>query len=307
MGPVEKLRARRRYREMARRLAELDALDGEYGLGAVGHTPPVRRRVAGSRTQRVLASLFALSMLGLVVVLGLASPRRSDDQRAVAGSSIEEPSSAVRRDRLRPSVPVVTTGAYGFDKTSPTGRPVTFDPCLPIHYVVNPDGMPPGGADELRGAVREIGDATGLQFVEDGVTSERLVEGRDANQLGRYGKGWAPVLIGWVDEAEFPELGGDVVGAANSVSAAPAGTEEYHYVTGQVAFDRTYFMTAGSDPGSTSGTRTTLLHELGHLVGLAHVDDRGEVMYPSADAVELGPGDLEGLAIVASGGCATGT
>lgn len=306
MGPVEKLRARRRYQEMTRRLAELDELDREHGLGAVGHTPSPPRRAVGSRTQRVLASLFALSMLGLVVVLGLASPRRSDDQRAVAGSLVEVPPSDARH-RLRPSVPVVTTGAYAFDKTSPTGRPVTFDPCLPIHYVINPEGMPPGGADELRGAVREIGDATGLQFVEDGETSERLVDARDANQPDRYGKGWAPVLIGWVDEAEFPELGGDVIGAANTVSAAPAGTEEYRYVTGQVAFDRTYFIEAGSDPESASGTRTTLLHELGHLVGLAHVDDRGEVMYPSVDAVELGPGDRQGLAILGSGECSTAT
>ena len=47
-----------------------------------------------------------------------------------------------------------------------------------------------------------------------------------------------------------------------------------------------------------------LLHELGHLVGLAHVDDQGEIMY--ADGVtrtSYGAGDLDGLARLGAGGC----
>ncbi len=47
-----------------------------------------------------------------------------------------------------------------------------------------------------------------------------------------------------------------------------------------------------------------LLHELGHLVGLAHVDDRGEIMY--ADGVTrttYGTGDLDGLARLGAGDC----
>lgn len=305
MGLVDKLAARRRYRQMARRLAELDALDRQYGLGAVGHTPPARPRERAPRTHRVLASLFALSMFGMVVVLGVTSPDRSDDGPRSAGSSVAEWASDAPRDRLRPAVPVVSQGSHAFQELSSTGQPVTFDPCRPIHYVVNPVGMPPGGGAQLRDAIREISDATGLEFVEDGVTSERLVEDRESNQPDRYGSGWAPVLIGWVDEDEFPLVGGDVVGVASSVSAAPAGTDAYRYVTGVVAFDRTWFAEAMSSPDSVPEARTTVLHELGHLVGLDLVDDRGEVMDATADAVELGPGDRQGLAIVGSGTCGT--
>lgn len=305
MGPVSRLTARRRYREMARRLAELDALDREHGLGAVGHTPTARRRRPGLRARRVLASMFALSMVGMVVVLGVVSRDRSGDGPAAAGLLVRGPASEVRLDRIRPAVPVVSAGPHVFLDVSPTGQPVGFDPCAPVHYVVNPVGIPPGGAEQLRGAVREMSDATGLQFIDDGVTTERLTEDRKAVQPDRYGTGWAPVLIAWVDETEFPRVGGDVVGATRSEKAAPVGSDVYRYVTGVVALDRSWFARALADPTTATESRITLLHELGHLVGLDHVNDPNEVMDGLTEAVQLGPGDRQGLAIVGSGGCRT--
>lgn len=47
-----------------------------------------------------------------------------------------------------------------------------------------------------------------------------------------------------------------------------------------------------------------MLHELGHLVGLAHIEDRGELMHPwSSRLRDFGPGDREGLANLGSGRC----
>lgn len=294
---------------MERKLAELDALDRAHGLGAVGRTTSARRRMPRPRTRLVLESLFALSMCGSIFILSLVlppHPPRDEQVAASSSASLEEPLSDAPRDRLRPAVPVVSAGAHAFMTVSPTGEPVTFDPCRPIRWVVNPAGVTSGGLEQLRAAIREIGDATGLQLVEDGVTSERLVENREGVQPDRYGPGWAPVLIGWVDEAEFPLVGGDVVGVARSVTAAPAGSDAYRYVSGLVALDRTWFAQAASDPGSALEARITILHELGHLVGLDHVVDNGEVMGESTEATQLGPGDLQGLAIVGSGRCGNG-
>jgi hypothetical protein len=53
--------------------------------------------------------------------------------------------------------------------------------------------------------------------------------------------------------------------------------------------------------------QSSVLHELGHLGGLAHVHDDFQVMglYPSLPFTHYGPGDLQGLA-VANRGCSDG-
>ena len=57
-------------------------------------------------------------------------------------------------------------------------------------------------------------------------------------------------------------------------------------------------------PGGRDRARAIVLHELGHLVGLLHVDDPGELMHrEDVGRLELGPGDREGLAALGSGTC----
>ena len=48
-----------------------------------------------------------------------------------------------------------------------------------------------------------------------------------------------------------------------------------------------------------------LLHELGHLVGLDHVDDWTELMHGGGEPniIDFGPGDLTGLARLGQGEC----
>lgn len=48
-----------------------------------------------------------------------------------------------------------------------------------------------------------------------------------------------------------------------------------------------------------------MLHELGHLVGLDHVNDPTQLMYPetSGEMTDFAAGDLTGLAELGRGAC----
>ena len=138
---------------------------------------------------------------------------------------------------------------------------------------------------------------TGLAFRFDGTTDDRGFEDRFAPNGDAL-----PVLIGWADDDEVPDLEGDVAGIGGATYAELGGRRAY--VTGMVVLDvETYDRLAAAKDADTVQL-AVLLHELGHLVGLAHVDDRGEIMY--ADGVirtTYGTGDLDGLARLGAGDC----
>jgi hypothetical protein len=201
-------------------------------------------------------------------------------------------------------------GTYAFLSKDRNGRGMRFDPCQPVRYVLNPDGAPAGAPDEVREAFRRLGAATGIQFVDAGTTSETHIRigtgARRSYQPERYGVGqWAPILVSWATAADEPILAGAVLGYGGSTSYWTSASDQA-YVTGEVVFDRDLSLVR---PGFGAGlTRGNLeQHELGHVAGLDHVQDRGQIMYPSISDRSpdgYGPGDRAGLAqLGAQGGC----
>ena len=67
------------------------------------------------------------------------------------------------------------------------------------------------------------------------------------------------------------------------------------YVTGMVALKASFFRQQDA-LGRSELERAVVMHELGHVLGLDHVKDRNELMYPSVTRMSYGPGDIEGLA-----------
>ena len=202
--------------------------------------------------------------------------------------------------RIHPEVQEqgIPGGHYEFLATQRGGdAPVGWNPCREIRYVVNPEGSPPGWQELIDVGIAEVEHRTGLAFRYDGTTDERNFDDRfapDGDPL--------PVLIGWADSEEVPELDGDVAGIGGATYAEAGGRRAY--VTGMVVLDVETYDKLASRKDSETVQLAVLLHELGHLVGLAHVDDRGEIMF--ADGVtrtSYGTGDLDGLARLGAGGC----
>ncbi len=204
-----------------------------------------------------------------------------------------------------PPEAVLDSGPYAFSAMQPDGSgPVTYSPCRPIHYVVRPDHAPAGADALLAAAIERVAHATGLQFVADGTTQEAPDPDRPAYQPDRYGERWAPVLVAWSNASETPGLAGDVAGTGGSAALTHDGRSTY--VTGAVTIDADELDRLLATPNGTGVATGVITHELGHLVGLAHVDDPTQLMYPTTNmaVTSFAAGDRAGLALLGAGACA---
>lgn len=240
---------------------------------------------------RSRAPLVCALVLVLTAVITAGTVATSRVRAAAVGTvvAVEEPAPAA--------------AGWGPTYVDEQGRPARWDPCTPLSYVVQAGWIPDAGRRDLAEALRRISQASGLQFVAEGDTDELPSRDRAAYQPERYGKRWAPLLIGWVPAGSTDlGLGGGVQGV--SVSVALPGRAAPHLVSGQVALDASNRVASGFGPGTTDGE--VLLHELAHAVGLGHVLDATQVMYPQTTSSEsqFGAGDRAGLAALgAPAGC----
>ena len=222
-----------------------------------------------------------------VVAVGVAAGKHS---------TVAEPAPRVQAASAQVSPPPapapVATGDFAF-LAHDGDRPVRYDPCTPIHYIVNLTRAPAGASTDVRQAIAELSQATGLTFVADGTTDEVPMAHRGMQKNSRY-PGWPPVLIAWVDPAQSDLLSGGAIGEGGSTWIGNPGSEVY--VTGIVAIDATQNRKLAPGFGGDS-VGSVLLHELGHVVGLDHVADATQIMYATVTGkpAVYGQGDLAGL------------
>ena len=239
-----------------------------------------------SATTVTVAATAAL----LAVVVAWHPAEQLDPVRRAVGLGPERPLPA-------PSV-VRQGGTFTWAMTQPGGdEPVGWDPCEEIRYRINPAGGPSGGSDLVRRALDRASAATGLAFEDEGETEKRPFPGG----VKLFGSP-DPVVIGWADAAEYPDLAGQVAGMGGAVAERGSGGR-IRYVSGGIVLDVEAFTatTVAQQPRVLEGI---VLHEVAHVVGLGHVSEPMELMYATnTGQVELGPGDREGLARLGSLPC----
>ena len=194
-------------------------------------------------------------------------------------------------------------GHFKFMNVTSSGQPITFSPCRPIHFVVGRHYQPLNAHVLIQQGITALSAATGLRFIYDGDTDERSSDSRSSYQPDRYGDRWAPVLITWADSTEVPDFGTDVLGEAGPFTES-LSTGEEAYVSGQVALSTSAFTDIANQRDQVDQLGI-LEHELAHLVGLDHVSDTNQIMFPSLNSNihDYQSGDLAGLAALGQGPC----
>jgi hypothetical protein len=241
-----------------------------------------------------LALLLSAILLGVIVLIGPGDEMAAF--RRVLG---------IGEDPLGTPADVEPGGVHEFLQHQP-GRPdepVTWDPCREIRYEINPDGAP-DDQDEtvefVQSAVAEVSSITGLQFEYLGATDRRPEWKEELVPVGRR----EPVLISWATEDEVEELEGDVAGIGGAVALRQGADRWVRYVSGGVTLDIDVFDDLEAEWDGEDYQRAILLHELGHLVGLDHVDSPAELMYPdNVGLLDFSQGDLNGLVRLGQGRC----
>lgn len=272
-----------------------------------------RRAARAMRRHRPRSALTVVVLVALVSYAAIWAPNRGQSlvwasglpivQELAEGTKRPTPTPAASGDPLRrPTARVVRGTTYAFMAEQPrSSAPVTYDPCRPIAVVVNPRTAPPAGEQLVSEALAQLGGQAGFVFRHEGLVTEPPVEQRLPFQPEAYGDRWAPVLIAWSDPAESPRLHGPVAGIGGSTPIS-VSESQVAYVTGIVILDGPAFAQILSRDDGKDQARAIILHELGHLIGLAHVDDSSELMHDKNEGgvTTFGPGDLSGIAALRS-------
>jgi len=169
--------------------------------------------------------------------------------------------------------PTPTGPLYKLLHVDAQGRAARLNPCATVEYRINPLHAPSRAEEDIAEAVRRVSVATGITFHYAGTSDETPVRGRGATR-GADGT-YPPLLFAFAAAPATDLLDG---WSGNDVNwAQTAGGPVI--VSGTVVLDAANL--DKSAPGFVSGVSrgALLMHELGHVAGLADSTRADDVMY----------------------------
>jgi hypothetical protein len=186
------------------------------------------------------------------------------------------------------------------------GSVVRWNPCAPVRYQVNLAQAPRSALRDVQESIRLISKATGISFVYAGTTTAVPQQSYGA-QARPWDNVTPPLVIAWAragkgaGRTDALSGGRDELGVGGWRSAwwsDASGKHAPRIVTGYVIVNSA--ANSRLPAGFSAGARgSVLLHELGHVMGLDHVADSHQLMYPRMTKTKgLGQGDLAGLRAV---------
>ncbi|MEO7269032.1 MAG: peptidase [Knoellia sp.] len=299
---------RRRRRRMLRRLELLDRLDVQSSppVWRGPHTPAYAAPQPQRRSRVAVVPIVATLAItaGLLWVRGVADEQIDHVASIVPMSQVRPPLAADAQLGRLVAAPQAPAGSRGFEllSTNPVST-AAYDPCRPLHLVVNREHAPSDADAVLRDAISMVGPAAGLQIVVDGPTDELAQSTRPTMDSGRYGNRWSPALVAWTTPERVPALDGDVAGVGGSVAMTDS-RGHLHNVTGIVYLDGPTLTEISRQKGGHELAVAIVAHELTHLLGLAHTEAAGQLMNAEhSGQTGLGEGDRRGLAALAAVPC----
>ncbi|MEP6814495.1 MAG: hypothetical protein ABI873_02960 [Marmoricola sp.] len=238
---------------------------------------PRRRRRPG--VARRLTLLLISVLAAFVWVRTYAAESLPESVQILIGTETRQPTSPH----------VYTDGSYRFMATQPGSPavPVGYNPCHPIRVTINFRDAPVNAIDLVTTTLRHINTVSGLRLEFAGASLDRP-----------RGSRVGPVLVAWSNTTEDPALEGALGLGGSGSYTTNYGTK--YYVSGTVTLDTKAFRAIPHWE-----QQAVVDHEFGHVVGLDHVDDTGQLMSAHGHGrTTFSHGDLTGLALLGRLPCA---
>lgn len=174
-----------------------------------------------------------------------------------------------------------------FLRTDAEGNPARWNPCAPLKWKLVGTGLSDTTRESIFSAMKALTEATGLMFTyeEGGALSDMTSSVENT------------LVVGLTAKAMDKRVAG-----TTRVKYRRTQSRSLRIASATVALNSNIFRPRAHSFGFLT---PTLLHELGHSVGLAHVSDATDIMFPKLiNRTRYQQSDLVKLARVgASNGC----